>query len=123
MTKGSVIVTDNKAVVHSYMVPVVLDSIQEPGKRYVIADGNWVEVPNNITYDNLVWFQKEYKGGRNEAFKVPKMEWDAAGSKGKTYKVSVEDNKWSCTCPAYGWSGASRKCKHIDKIKTENGWN
>jgi len=45
------------------------------------------------------------------------------GSKGKKYTVKNEDNRWSCTCPAFGWSGNSRKCKHIDQVKTENGWN
>jgi len=44
----SVIVGGNKIIVHSYIPPIVFDSIQEPGKRYVIADGKWTEIPNHL---------------------------------------------------------------------------
>ena len=117
-----VIITDNKAVVHSYMVPVVLNSVIEPSKKYLIADGVWTEVPDHISYSNVVWFQKPFKNGKNEAFKV-QMDWEVDGSKGKKYKVENYDGRWSCSCPAFGWSGNSRTCKHITKIKTDNGWN
>ena len=109
----SVIVSGDMLIVHSYMVPVVFDSIQEPGKRYVIADGKWTEIPNH--------FRKEHKGSKNEAFKT-NYETEVAGSKGKSYTVKCEDNVWSCTCPAYGWSGNSHTCKHITQVKKDNGW-
>lgn len=118
----SVIVGGDKIVVHSFMVPVVFDSVQEPGKRYVIADGQWTEIPNNLGYKNIIHFRKPHKGGKNEAFKT-QIEWEVDGSKGKKYTVKVDDNRWSCTCPAFGWSGNSRTCKHIDKVKADNGWN
>lgn len=116
----SVIVSDNKVIVHSTFPPVLFDSITEPGKRYVIAEGEWVEVSPNITYDNVIHFRK-ILGERNEAFQT-RFEQDVAGSKGKTYTVTCESNIWSCTCPAFSWSGNSRTCKHIQQIKQENGW-
>lgn len=116
----SIIVSENKVVVHSTLPPVLFNSKVEPGKRYVIADGEWVEVSQSITYENIVHFRKIY-GEQNEAFKK-RFEQDVAGSKGKTYTVTCEDNRWSCTCPAFGWSGNSRTCKHIQQIKQENGW-
>lgn len=116
----SIIVSDNKVVVHSTMPPVIYNSIHDSGKRYVIADGEWVEVSQNITHANIVHFRK-IMGESNHAFSK-RFEQDVAGSKGKTYTVICEDNRWSCTCPAFGWSGNSRTCKHITKIKEENGW-
>ena len=116
----SVIVSDNKVIVHSTFPPVVFDSIQEPGKRYVIADGEWVEVSQNITYNDVVHFRK-IMGEPNHAFNK-RFEQEVAGSKGKSYTVTCEDDRWSCTCPAFGWSGNSRTCKHITQIKKENGW-
>lgn len=107
-------------VVHSYMVPIVYTSHLD-NKRYVIADSNWIEVADNFQWKDIKWFQKPHKGGKNEAFKI-EIDWDVAGSKGKTYKVAINNNRWSCTCPAFGWSGNSRTCKHITTIKTENGW-
>ena len=47
----SIIVSDNKVIVHSTYPPVLFNSNVEPGKRYVIADGEWVEVSQYITYD------------------------------------------------------------------------
>ncbi len=65
----SVIISGDKLIVHSYMVPVVFDSIQEPGVRYLIADGKWTPIPNHLGYKHITHFQKEYKGAKNEAFK------------------------------------------------------
>jgi hypothetical protein len=117
----SVIISGDTAIVHSFIVPIVFDSVQEPGKRYIIADGKWTEVSNNITWGSINWFQKPFKGGKNEAFKNT-FEQEVDGSKGKKYTVKNEDNRWSCTCPAFGFSGNSG-CKHIKQIKDENGWN
>jgi hypothetical protein len=117
----SVIISNDKLIVHSYMVPVVFDSIQEPGVRYLIADGKWTPIPNHLGYKHVMHFQKEYKGAKNEAFKNT-FEQEVDGSKGKKYTVKCEDNRWSCNCPAFGFSG-NNGCKHITQVKTDNGWN
>jgi len=116
----SIIVSSNKVIVHSTFPPVLFNSVTEPGKRYIIAEGEWVEVSSNITYADVIHFRK-ILGERHEAFQ-PRFEQDVAGSKGKTYTVTGEGKVWSCTCPAFGWSGNSRTCKHIEKIKQENDW-
>jgi hypothetical protein len=116
----SIIVSSNKVVVHSTFPPVLFDSNVEPGKRYVIAEGEWVEVSPNITYADIIHFRKVL-GEKHHAFES-RFEQEVAGSKGKTYTVTCESNIWSCTCPAFSWSGNSRTCKHITQIKKENGW-
>lgn len=116
-----VVVADNKAVVHSLIAPIIFESVVEPGKRYIIADSKWTEIHDGINKDNIIWFKKPYENGKHSAFKNS-AEWEVDGSKGKKYKVKATENNWSCSCPAYGWSGARRTCKHIDKIKKENGW-
>ena len=107
-------------IVHSYMVPIVYDSHLD-NKRYVVADSNWTEVDKSFQWKDIQWFQRFSKGRKSEALKI-NIDWEVAGSKGKTYKVEVNDDRWSCTCPAFGWSGSSRSCKHIDAIKKENSW-
>jgi len=47
------------------------------------------------------------------------LDWEVDGSKGKKYTVKVDNDRWSCSCPAFGWSGNSRTCKHIIKIKKD----
>lgn len=116
-----VIITENKAVVHSHLPPVVFDSIQKSDQRYLIADGKWHEITNEIGYHNVIWFRKPSANSRHHAFQ-PTAEWEVDGSKGKKYTVTASKNSWSCNCPAYGWSGAKRSCKHIEAIKKENGW-
>jgi hypothetical protein len=117
----SVIVGGDKIIVHSYIPPIVFDSIQEPDKRYVIADGKWTEIPFHLGQKHIIHFKKEYKNSKNEAFKN-NYETEVAGSKGKSYTVKCESNVWSCTCPAFGFSGNSG-CKHITQVKTDNKWN
>ena len=116
----SVIVGGDKIVVHSFMPPVVFDSIQEPGIRYVIADGKWTQIPNHLGYKHILHFKKDHKDGKHHAFKST-FEQEVDGSKGKKYTVKCEDDRWSCSCPAFGFSGNSG-CKHIKQIKDENGW-
>ena len=117
----SVIIGGDKIIAHSHLPPVVFDSIQEPGKRYVIADGQWTEIPNHLGYANIIHFKKPTANGKHHAFK-PTFEQEVEGSKGKKYTVKCNDDRWSCTCPAFGWSGNSG-CKHIKQIKDENGWS
>jgi len=118
----SVIVSNNMLIVHSYRIPVVFDSVEEPGKRYIIEESGWTEIPNHLGYKHVNWFQKNSAKSKNEAFKN-NYETEVAGSKGKSYTVKCESNVWSCTCPAYGWSGNSHTCKHITQVKTDNKWN
>jgi len=117
----SVIVSGDMLIVHSYRIPVVFDSLQEPGVRYLIDESGWTQIPNHLGYKHIKWFQKESKHSKNEAFKNT-FEQEVDGSKGKKYTVKCEDNIWSCTCPAFGFSGNSG-CKHIKQIKDENGWS
>jgi len=86
----SVIISGDKLIVHSYMVPVVFDSIQEPGVRYLIADGKWTPIPNHLGYKHITHFQKEYKGAKNEAFKNT-FEQEVDGSKLHLDSVVIVD--------------------------------
>jgi hypothetical protein len=118
----SVIVSNEMLIVHSYRIPVVFDSVVEPSKRYVIDESGWTEIPKHLGYKHINWFQKNSAKSKNEAFKN-NYETEVAGSKGKSYTVKCVDDVWSCTCPAYGWSGNSHTCKHITQVKKDNGWN
>ena len=117
----SVIVGGDKIIVHSYSPPIVFTSPLEADKRFVIADGKWTEIPLHLGQKHIIHFQKDSIRSKNEAFKNT-FEQEVDGSKGKKYTVKNEDNRWSCTCPAYGWSGNSHTCKHIKQIKADNGW-
>jgi hypothetical protein len=118
----SVIISGDQLIVHSYRIPVVFDSINEPGTRYLIDESGWTAIPNHLGYKHINWFRKESKYSKNEAFKN-NYEAEVEGSKGKTYTVKCIDDVWSCTCPAYGWSGNSHTCKHIEKVKKDNKWS
>lgn len=61
----------------------------------------------------------EYDDGTSEQFndvKPNSQTWEVSGSSGKLYHVTVSDNKWSCTCPGFGFR---HNCKHIKDMKQE----
>ena len=104
-------------IAHSWRGPVIYESHND-GKTYMICDGRYIEVPTGTTWKDIMWIRKPLPGVKNEMFKI-QLDWEVEGSKGKKYKVKVDDDRWSCSCPAFGWSGNSRTCKHIDKVKKE----
>jgi hypothetical protein len=104
-------------IAHSWFPPAIYKSLQD-GKTYMICDGKYIEVPEGTTWFDIKWFKRPDRGSKNEAFKI-QIDWEVDGSKGKKYTVAVDDDKWSCSCPAFGWSGNRRTCKHIEKIKKE----
>lgn len=107
--------------VHSWYPPVIFDSIQEPGKRYLIIDGKWNEVPNTLTYDDVKWVKISDTKEKSRMVDETKVKsWTVDGSKGNKYIVSLNNNIWSCTCPAFNYSGNGLSCKHIQNIKLLN---
>jgi len=102
-------------IIHSMMPPVLFESIQEPGKKYLIVEGKWEEVPMETTYKDLLWFRKHYGQKRNPAFDI-EMDFEVPGSKGKVYDVRYSNEKWSCSCEAFTFGGGRSDCKHIKQV-------
>ena len=44
--------------------------------------------------------------------------WVVKGSKGDSYKVSLKDGRYNCTCSGYKFRGT---CKHSKQIEEQNG--
>ena len=105
-------------IAHSFRVPVLFDSIQEPDKKYLICDGQWREVPKETKYADIKWFRKFDERTPNPAFEHH-LEWEVDGSKGKKYLVELKGKQWSCQCHAFSWSGGKRTCKHVETKKAE----
>lgn len=100
-------------IVHTYQVPFFWTDETGP---YVIEDGVRRDLPSGTTRKDIKWFRRPYPGGKNEVFKI-QLDWNVEGSDGKSYKVEIDHNTWSCNCHAFKFSGNKRTCKHIDKIK------
>ena len=49
---------------------------------------------------------------------ISKRIYKVEGSKGNVYDVKYDSGRWSCTCPAFGWS-RGKECKHIKSIRTK----
>ena len=50
----------------------------------------------------------------SEVVEQPKGQiWRVSGSKGNEYTVSLDGNRWSCTCPGHGFRG---RCRHVDEL-------
>ena len=98
--------------IKSYFPPVLFHSIVNPEKKYIIADGNWLEVPLQTDYKDVNWVKKVFK---EQTAELPKKATDfqIPGSKGKTYLVRLSNNKYSCSCEAFTFSGGRSHCKHI----------
>jgi hypothetical protein len=77
------------------------------GSRYPVRD---------IPLHDVVGF--EYLDGTAASLQKVSSQiqtWVVAGSKGSSYTVTKEGNKYSCTCPGFSFR---RHCKHVDSVKS-----
>jgi hypothetical protein len=87
---------------------------------YIIAGGTWYPVKRRYAFEELVkaWEKITYstkpKAAKTEAEPIY---YTAEGSKGKTYEIVNDNSKWTCSCPAFGFSRGA-DCKHIKLIKS-----
>ena len=77
--------------------------------RFHTRGRKFKEVPNR-------W---NFKIAEDEPEAVAGKEYRVPGSKGAIYSVVNDNGSWSCTCPASKWQKG--ECKHIVKLKTDQG--
>jgi hypothetical protein len=93
--------------IRSFYPPGLVTTIDN--KTYIVA-GNWAEVPNGTKLSDVKWIKVLPKSSKTEHIIV--------GTKGKNYKVINNSGVWRCSCPAFGFSGFKRTCKHIQAAKS-----
>ena len=91
-------------------IPPGIVSMPWVGKTYAISGGDWIEVPEGTTRDQIDQWMV-YAPERPEA--VEAQTWEVEGSKGKIYTVRF-DGRWSCTCAGFKFR---RECKHTNAQK------
>ena len=83
-----------------------------------MSSGICVEVPDNTTLEDakelFCWGAEARKYWDSNYSEEPVKTIEVKGSKGKTYKVSQQGDKWKCTCSGFQFR---QKCKHITNLK------
>jgi uncharacterized HAD superfamily protein len=111
-------------IINSLLPPTSFQSVIS-GQWYIVTTDpklGWIVVDRKYSWEELskMWVQKEFKNTEKEVVSLPKkvekQTFSVEGSKGKTYEVINNSGRWSCSCPAYGFS-RGRDCKHIKQIK------
>jgi len=107
-------------IINSSLPPVCIQSVID-GQWYIVttdASLGWVKVDRKYDWEELskMWVKKIYNHIKKENPKRIKSNYKVEGSKGNVYKVVNDEGKWSCSCPAFGWS-RGRDCKHIKQLK------
>jgi len=115
--------------IESLLPPVAFQSVIS-GQWYIVTTDpklGWVKVDRKYSWSELekMWTKTITKFKKTEEVvvslpkKVETQTFSVEGSKGKIYEVTNINGRWSCSCPAYGFS-RGRECKHIKELKTKN---
>lgn len=109
-------------VLESNLPPVSFQSIVS-GQWYIITTKEWIKVDRKYSWDELksMWKQRVFKPKQLDTTKplnISNKIFKVEGSKGNVYSVTYNSGRWSCTCPAFGWS-RGKECKHIKSIRTK----
>jgi hypothetical protein len=109
-------------VLESFLPPVSFQSVVN-GQWWLITTKEWIKVDRKYSWDEMkaMWQPlkpKEPKPQITKSLNISKRIYKVEGSKGNVYSVKYDSGRWSCTCPAFGWS-RGKECKHIKGIKTK----
>lgn len=112
-------------IINSLLPPVCIQSVID-GQWYIATtDSNlgWVKVDRQYSWDELksMWKERVFKPKQLDTTKplnISNKIFKVEGSKGNVYSVTYNSGRWSCTCPAFGWS-RGKECKHIKSIRTK----
>ena len=109
-------------VLESYLPPVSFQSVVN-GQWYIITTKEWIKVDRKYSWDEIssMWkhlVSKPTQSQSTKSLNISKRTYKVDGSKGSVYDVKYDSGRWSCTCPAFGWS-RGKECKHIKSIRTK----
>lgn len=109
-------------VLESNLPPVSFQSVVDH-QWYIITTKEWIKVDRKYTWDEIkpMWqpiVRKVVEQQTTKPLNISKRIYKVKGSKDNVYDVKYDSGRWSCTCPAFGWS-RGKECKHIKSIRTK----
>jgi hypothetical protein len=109
-------------VLESYLPPVSFQSVVN-GQWFIVTTKEWIKVDRKYSWDEIkaMWQPlkpKQPEPQINKTLNISKRIYKVDGSKGSVYDVKYDSGRWSCSCPAFGWS-RGKECKHIKSIRTK----
>lgn len=109
-------------VLESFLPPVSFQSVVN-GQWWLITTKEWIKVDRKYSWDEIkaMWqplTPKQPQPQTTKPLNISKRTYKVEGSKGNVYSVKYDSGRWSCTCPAFGWS-RGKECKHIKGIKSK----
>ena len=88
------------------------------GKFFAVSSSVWIEVPDDTTLEDVkelfCWGAEARKYWDSEHSEEEVKSIQVKGSKGNTYTVTKQGDKWKCTCSGFQFRG---KCKHITNLQ------
>jgi hypothetical protein len=107
-------------VLESFLPPVSFQSVVN-GQWWLITTKEWIKVDRKYSWDEIKTMWQPLTPKKPQTTKplnISKRTYKVEGSKGNVYSVKYNSGRWSCTCPAFGWS-RGKECKHIKGIKSK----
>lgn len=102
--------------IEGWLPPTTLTSVVD-GKKYAISGGNWIHIPNDMTYEEVCAGFIDLRPTLRREKNLGDVYKEVKSSKGKaTYKVSYKNSSWNCTCSGFSFR---RKCSHVDGVKKD----
>jgi hypothetical protein len=111
----------NIPTIYSLLPPTIIKAVNKSGWFVVTTDKSigWIYTDVEYTLKELysVWVRDIRPVVWGEKIQPAPVElFTVNGSKGKVYVITKDNNKYSCTCPSYGF-GRGKHCKHIIELQ------
>ncbi len=96
------------------LFPPIIVNMPFSGMTMLFHDsiGGSIRITDDVTAEDSshIWnrYQLDQKTFKNN------VQFDITSSSGSSYKVTMQDARWSCTCAGFGFR---KRCRHLEEAK------
>lgn len=95
--------------------PVIVNFLSGRSMLFHDTEGGSIRIADDVTAEDSSSIWVRYQPGQKTL--NGNVQFNIASSSGSTYTVTLQDNRWSCTCAGFGFR---KRCRHLEEAKQKH---
>ena len=95
--------------------PVIVNFLSGRTMLFHDTEGGSIRIADDVTADDSSSIWVRYQPGQKTL--NGNVQFNIASTSGSAYTVTLQDNRWSCTCAGFGFR---KRCRHLEEAKQKH---